>query len=375
MIKFFRKIRQRLLSESKFSKYLLYAIGEIILVIIGILFALQINNWNSDKKAHQQELDLYAKLLNDLNDNFNNTINKKSSMKRQQNVHYQVYNESKGRASYDPTTNYHHLQWIQTYNAEISEKYTESLSSIRNDSIRDLLKNYIRLENNVTEAFARWNKLKEERLYPFLNKYGLHDTEATFNDEPYDYAPLFYIDVIDHSKLKERYSTTELDEILFDLRIGTSWSYSTLKWLERSNNQFEEVLVHLLTQNGRAESIKRIPRKHLSDLLKAGKTIDELIQLIKIEKKKDSEYITASWAINALAYDLFRKENFDDALKLFKLNTELHPKRSNPWDSYAMCLIAMGKKEEGIRAYRKFVELSPLNQNAKRKLEELERSE
>jgi len=51
MIKFFRKIRQKLLSENKFSKYLIYAIGEIILVVIGILIALQINNWNEQSKA------------------------------------------------------------------------------------------------------------------------------------------------------------------------------------------------------------------------------------------------------------------------------------------------------------------------------------
>ena len=44
MIKFFRKIRQKLLTENKFSKYLLYAIGEIVLVVIGILIALQIKN-------------------------------------------------------------------------------------------------------------------------------------------------------------------------------------------------------------------------------------------------------------------------------------------------------------------------------------------
>ena len=49
MIKLFRKIRQKLLSENKFSKYLIYAIGEIILVVIGILIALQINNWNTLK--------------------------------------------------------------------------------------------------------------------------------------------------------------------------------------------------------------------------------------------------------------------------------------------------------------------------------------
>ncbi|MGB5238162.1 MAG: DUF6090 family protein [Flavobacteriaceae bacterium] len=51
MIKFFRKIRHRLLSENKLSKYLLYALGEIFLVVIGILIALQINNWNEQRKA------------------------------------------------------------------------------------------------------------------------------------------------------------------------------------------------------------------------------------------------------------------------------------------------------------------------------------
>ena len=55
MIKFFRRIRQRLLSESKFSKYLLYAIGEIVLVVIGILIALSINNWNENRKKALQE--------------------------------------------------------------------------------------------------------------------------------------------------------------------------------------------------------------------------------------------------------------------------------------------------------------------------------
>ena len=50
MIKLFRKIRQRLLSENKFSKYFLYAIGEITLVVIGILIALGINDLNETNK-------------------------------------------------------------------------------------------------------------------------------------------------------------------------------------------------------------------------------------------------------------------------------------------------------------------------------------
>ncbi len=50
MITLLRRIRQRLLSQNRFSKYLVYAIGEVILVVIGILIALQINNWNENRK-------------------------------------------------------------------------------------------------------------------------------------------------------------------------------------------------------------------------------------------------------------------------------------------------------------------------------------
>jgi hypothetical protein len=49
MLRFFRQLRQRLLTDNKFSKYLLYAVGEILLVVIGILIALQINNWNEER--------------------------------------------------------------------------------------------------------------------------------------------------------------------------------------------------------------------------------------------------------------------------------------------------------------------------------------
>ena len=69
MIKLFRNIRQNLLAEGKTSRYLKYAIGEIILVVIGILIALSINNWNENRKERLLErrylYDLRADLQKD----------------------------------------------------------------------------------------------------------------------------------------------------------------------------------------------------------------------------------------------------------------------------------------------------------------------
>ena len=69
MIKFFRKIRQNLLSEGKTGKYFKYAIGEIILVVIGILIALQINNWNQQRILEKQSQQVLLNLREEINEN------------------------------------------------------------------------------------------------------------------------------------------------------------------------------------------------------------------------------------------------------------------------------------------------------------------
>lgn len=86
MIRFFRSIRLRMLTQAssdkvrqsllaqglpagqagRITRYLTYAVGEILLVVIGIFLALQLNNWNSDRKRVQQELDLMAEMRENL---------------------------------------------------------------------------------------------------------------------------------------------------------------------------------------------------------------------------------------------------------------------------------------------------------------------
>ena len=66
MIKFFQNIRQKLLAEGKTANYIKYAIGEIVLVMIGILLAVQVSEWNTNRKRQQQE----AQILRDIHNEF-----------------------------------------------------------------------------------------------------------------------------------------------------------------------------------------------------------------------------------------------------------------------------------------------------------------
>ncbi|RIA09179.1 hypothetical protein OE09_1008 [Flavobacteriaceae bacterium MAR_2010_72] len=70
MIKFFRQIRYSLMEQNKTSKYLTYAIGEIILVVVGILIALQINNWNGNRKNGIKEQVILKSLRINLKENY-----------------------------------------------------------------------------------------------------------------------------------------------------------------------------------------------------------------------------------------------------------------------------------------------------------------
>jgi len=230
------------LAENKFSRYLIYAIGEIALVVIGIIIALQINNWNEINKTYEVELELYSKIVDDLLDEYVNTDEHLGFIKSYQDVNYHLYKETIGQAQFDSTQYYNSLQWIYIYHPIIKDNYLESLTTITNDEIRDLLKQYVFYENKTRDAFEEWNDHKVQHVRPFFSKHGIHNTEAVFNDQPYDFMSLVEIDFIEHAKLAEQFGTTELDELLFDLRFKTSWIIHTLKQLETANKELEKAL-------------------------------------------------------------------------------------------------------------------------------------
>lgn len=369
MFRFFSKMRYKLAEEYRVSKYLRYAVGEIFLVVTGIIIALQLNNWNEERKTHNAELQLYQTLLEDIDNEYSNLGYDKMHFTRYQDFYYHLMEENKGNEGYSEFQHYNYLSWGHRYEAFINEKYNASMSMITNERIHRWLKNYKRVEKDTEDAIDGWNAFHLQTIRPFLRKYGINDAEELYNDRTYGYSELeSRVTHINHSRLQEQFGTLEFEQLMADLRIETSWAFQNIVWLMELNREFEAVLKEELKLANQELTINDSPPElPLEIAFHDGYTIEEIVEIIKNEEDNPGYKIDRP-SINLLGYVLLQKDSIQDAVKIFKLNTELNP-HWNTFDGYGECLLALGDIENALKAYQKSLELNPDNSNAKEVLE------
>ena len=162
MINFFRRIRKQLADDNKPLKYMRYAIGEIVLVVIGILIALSINNWNEFNKERKQERKVLTELLTSLEHNYNRMI-------------FDSINRSNWNKSSDVIIN--HLEQNGIYSDTLNKHFQDarkpgtnlSLSYAGYEGLKNVGYNIITsdtLRKNIVELFELTHKaLLEEMEY------------------------------------------------------------------------------------------------------------------------------------------------------------------------------------------------------------------
>ena len=199
MIKFFRKIRQNLLSEGKTGKYLKYAIGEIVLVIIGILIALSINNWNTNRKLKSEE----QNLLKDLRIEIKNNIDLLSIAINEHEKSYAIAQEFKSlfknRAAFNEMTDSTFFKkwrklnqnWTFDPNKGILKSIISS-GQINNLSNKELKYTLASLEDIITDAFEDTMKIEKRR--DDLIKEVFVDAHIINNNEIQDFEPKRFYD-------------------------------------------------------------------------------------------------------------------------------------------------------------------------------------
>lgn len=134
----------------------------------------------------------------------------------------------------------------------------------------------------------------------------------------------------------------------------------------------ERKIYNVETLSEQKEKERRMNLRPIAQYHATAKSLGETAALIKTEAKKGSAsiYDVSEAAINSFGYQLISKP--EEALIIFKLNTELYPNGFNTYDSYAECLAKLNRKDEAIAAYQKSIRLNPGNGNAKTALLKLQ---
>jgi hypothetical protein len=235
MIKFFRKIRQNLLMENKTGKYFKYAIGEIVLVVIGILIALSINNWNENRKLENNKQKLLLALKQELQ------LNKKTLDKHLIGLHKnnsqvnRLINYSAGALElpidsvriYSSTLSYPIN--LSLLNSVFEEAISAGKFEILGDSLKQslsLLKDFTLSRNNINEKGDNLHfntNGNNTDLIMILDVYKTNDIENLYVHPPIPKHPDFikndeefikYIKSSDtYAKISQVYYFNTLDEV------------------------------------------------------------------------------------------------------------------------------------------------------------------
>lgn len=204
MITLLRKIRRSLIESGSARKYMLYAIGEIVLVVVGILIALQINNWNEQKKTAVYE----QRLLQGLHNSIENEL---------PDWNFILDNNYEGDSSYQIIVQVldaeipYEKSLNRDFNKALNIWYHE-LNTTAYETIKGYGLNFIQNQQNVdhlSDMYERWQKIYKDRNYEknaFFNSIAaphLFDLfERKIGTNGYEYVPINTQQVINDTKFR-----------------------------------------------------------------------------------------------------------------------------------------------------------------------------
>ncbi|TDQ17022.1 hypothetical protein DFQ04_1670 [Algoriphagus boseongensis] len=241
MLSFFRKIRQKLLNQHRITQYLAYAAGEILLVMIGILLALQVNNWNEARKTKLTEEAILKNLVQDLTaDSISYQSNLAALAKI--NALHQVLYEIGVKGMDLEIENPNAIRLLILFNPVAMENDPFVASKISNESIRKEILNYSRTLKDLEETYAEFKELVENRIRIFLADQKVHQLSKWFEGEGVKVKGEITFDFIDKADLILLSKTPEFQQLIFEASVKSKNTEFILREVLSQNQKLKEVI-------------------------------------------------------------------------------------------------------------------------------------
>jgi hypothetical protein len=246
MISFFRKIRQKLLSQNRVTRYLVYAIGEIALVVIGILIALQINNWNEARKARINERTVLKNLVQDLRADSLSFSDNLEYLTKINTLHQTLYEI--GIKGMDSEIENPNLIRLMIYHNPIAIKNDPFIASkISNEDIRKEINTYSRYLIDLDATSLQFDEFIENRLRVFLAEKKVHRLSNWFESKAYvkEIVSFEFVDKVDLTLLSK---TPEFQQLLLEASIKSKSTGANYETVLTQNQILKEVILKELNK-------------------------------------------------------------------------------------------------------------------------------
>ena len=226
--------------KDKITKYYKYAFGEIVLVVIGILIALSINNWNEARKNRIEQLILINNIIEDLrldsihiNKSLSEVGNQKrlvddlisKSLDKKKQLNYQLIGLLRFSSDFRPISQRNH---------------SVSVSNLDDEFIRELLQGYFIEEDKVLDIFLEYVDIIHNKIRPYLSETGMHNLESLYKYKENEslHVPL-HPEILD-----EQLKNIKFQQLLFERRLKTDSFENLLGSFQLQN----EMLINELRQ-------------------------------------------------------------------------------------------------------------------------------
>ena len=249
MIPFFRKIRKTLADDNKPIKYLRYAVGEIILVVIGILIALQINNWNEGRKEKINQRSVLSNLLQDLkSDSVSYSINLKE-LKDVDFLQEQLYKIGVKNDSTIVIENPSIIRFLPYYNPITKDNDPFIATKITNDGIRKEILIYFRKMKDMDDIYSDLDDVIKTKMRIYLGNKKMYKLTSWFENKYKNTAVVdLSYDFIDSSELIAISKDDEFQQILFEASLKIVNNIDVLEILITQNAHLISVIENELNK-------------------------------------------------------------------------------------------------------------------------------
>ena len=206
MIKFFRHIRKSLLEQNKMGKYFKYAVGEIILVVVGILIALQINNWNENRKIKNEERALLINVLESLERDSIGIVKLSNTRDTVLQLHKDLMDVVNSKKNPNEIKTLNFLRRSLPERLITKQNHPDLSNQVFDKDVKSAVLTYFETINLFEYVMNNYNVLIEDKMRPYLGEKKLLNFGNQFEEKEY----------INHSLFFKELQNKETQQVLFE---------------------------------------------------------------------------------------------------------------------------------------------------------------